>query len=196
MAQGLHELLGRLGETVRQGDRVLELGCGEGEMTGEIAARCAHVLALDDDADALEHAREHNEGAHNVAWILADGESLDGVEDESVTVVLVPAALHRMRSARVVLRHVSEIGRVLMPGGWAAFALSTDPGAPAEQAPRQHNRRELFRALTGSGPASRPRETGVRLEALGAAAVEAGLTLEQIEGSGTSDTLVLARRLV
>lgn len=194
MAHGLHLLLGRLEVSIGEQHRVLELGCGEGAATGEIAARCAHVLALDDDAEALERARERNERWHNITWVLADGETLDGIEDASVDAAIAPTALHRLRSARDVLGHVAELGRVLAPGGWAAFALSTDPAAPTEEAPRQHSRRELFRALGGRGPAARPRETAVRLESLGAVATEAGLTLERIEGSGTPDTVVLARR--
>lgn len=194
MDHALPALLARAGETIRLGDRVLELGCGEGELTGDIAARCAHVLALDADAEALERAQTRNARAHNVTWVLGDGESLDGVEDADVDVALAPSVLHQLRSARDVLGHVAELGRVLAPGGWAAFALSTDPAAPAEDAPQEHSRRELFRALAGRGPAARPRETAVRLEALGAVAVEAGLTLERIEGSGTPDTFVLARK--
>ena len=194
MAHGLHLLLGRLDVAIEPGDRVLELGCGEGAATGEIAARCAHVLALEADAEALERAQQRNARWHNVTWVLADGETLDGVEDASVDAAVAPTALHRLRSARDVLGHVAELGRVLTPGGWAAVALSTDPAAPTEEAPRQHSRRELFRALGGRGPAARPRETAVRLEALGAVATEAGLILERIEGSGTPDTVALARK--
>ena len=193
MAHGLHLLLGRLDVSLEPEHRVLELGCGDGAATGEIAARCAHVLALDPDAEALERAQERNARWHNVTWILADGEGLDGIETASVDVALVPTMLHELRGARDVLGHVAELGRVLTRGGWAAFALSTDPGAPTEDAPRRHSRRELFRALGGRGPAARPRETAVRLEALGAVATEVGLILERIEGSGTADTAVLAR---
>ena len=195
MAHGLHLLLGRLDVSIADEDRVLELGCGEGAATGEIAARCAHVLALEADAEALEAAQERNARWHNITWILGDGETLEGIEDASVDFAVAPRALHHLRSARDVLGHVAEIGRVLVPGGYAAFALSPDPAAPTEEAERQHSRRELFRALGGRGPAARPRETAVRLEALGAVATEAGLVLERIEGSGTPDTVVLARRL-
>jgi ubiquinone/menaquinone biosynthesis C-methylase UbiE len=194
MPYDLHALLGRLDLTIRLDDRVLELGCGEGELTGDIAARSAHVVAMDSDASALAQARERHASVHNVTWALADGESLHGVEDASIDVALVPAALHRMTDARTVLGHVSELGRVLVPGGTAAFALSTDADAPTEDAPREHSRRELFRALAGRGPAARPRQTAVPLHALGAAAIEAGLELERIDGSGTPDTVVLARR--
>lgn len=194
MHHPLHALLGRLEVAFGPDDRVLELGCGEGELTGEIAARAEHVVALDADADALARAQERNEHVHNVSWMLADGETLDGVEDASIDVALVPSALHRLPDAKTVLGHVSELGRVLRPGGWAAFALSTDPAAPVEDVPREHSRRELFRALTGSGPAARPRATGVPLHALGAVGTAAGLELERIEGPGTAETVVFARR--
>ena len=194
MAHGLHMLLGRLDVAIAEGDHVLELGCGEGAATGEIAARCEHVIALEADAEALDRAQTRNARWHNITWALSDGETLAGIEDASIDAAVASTALHQLRSARDVLGHVAELGRVLAPGGWAAFALSTDPAAPTEEAPRQHSRRELFRALGGRGPAARPRETAVRLEALGAVATEAGLILDRIEGSGTPDTVVLARR--
>lgn len=40
-----------------RGSRVLELGCGEGRLTLGIAAEVDHVLAFDEDADAVEKAR-------------------------------------------------------------------------------------------------------------------------------------------
>lgn len=194
MPNDLHALLGRLDLTIRLDDRVLELGCGEGDLTGDIAARCAHVVAMDTDASALGRARERHPRLHNVTWALADGETLDGVQDASIDVALVPAALHELRDATTVLRHVAELGRVLVPGGVAAFALSTDPAAPADQAETGHSRRELFRALVGRGPIAEPPGAAVPLHALGAAAMEAGLELERIDGSGTPDTIVLARK--
>jgi ubiquinone/menaquinone biosynthesis C-methylase UbiE len=194
MPADLHNLLGRSGVTIRLDDRILELGCGEGDATVDLAARSAHVIAMDADAGALGQARERHPQLHNVTWALADGESLDGVEDASIDVALIPGALHEMGDAHTVLQHVAELGRVLRPGGTAVFALSTDATAQAEEARQEHSRRDLFRVLAGRGPAARPRQAAVRLHALGAAAVEAGLDLERIDGSGTADTVVLARR--
>ena len=39
------------------GQRVLELGCGDGRLTLPVAADAAHVLAFDPDAEAVERAR-------------------------------------------------------------------------------------------------------------------------------------------
>ena len=40
-----------------RGQRVLELGCGDGRLTVPVAAEAAHVLAFDPDAEAVERAR-------------------------------------------------------------------------------------------------------------------------------------------
>lgn len=39
------------------GQRVLELGCGDGRLTFPVAAEAAHVLAFDPNAEAVERAR-------------------------------------------------------------------------------------------------------------------------------------------
>jgi hypothetical protein len=85
---------------------------------------------------------------------------------------------------------------VLRPGGWAAFALSTDPTAepPPAPAPAGQSRRDMFRSLGGRTPAPPPRSAWVPLDALGATAVQGGLTLERIEGANTAQTLVLATK--
>jgi 2-polyprenyl-3-methyl-5-hydroxy-6-metoxy-1,4-benzoquinol methylase len=54
--EGAHvAALGRLARF--RGQRVLELGCGDGRLTVPIARDAAEVLAFDPDADAIERAR-------------------------------------------------------------------------------------------------------------------------------------------
>lgn len=169
---------------------VLDLGCGAGRLTRVLAARAGRVTAFDADPEALRRAQERNADATNVAWVLGDGESVDGVPGESVDVAIARGALRRIPSVKAQLGYVEELGRVLRPGGWAAFALSTDPqGYEARQ-----SRRGMLRALVGAEPeqGARRAATFVPLDALGATAAHAGLALERIEGAGTRDTLVLA----
>src|SRR5215213_1089085 len=40
-----------------RGQRVLEMGCGEGRLTRGIAADAAHVLAFDPDGESVANAR-------------------------------------------------------------------------------------------------------------------------------------------
>jgi SAM-dependent methyltransferase len=173
-------VLDELGVTVRQDDVILDLHAG---LVVDLAVRAAHVVVLDTDPEVLRRARELN----NVTPIKGDGRTLTGVEDESLDGAV--ADFRRFRSAKRILRYVEELGRTLKPGAWAAFALSTEP---APQPQRGASRRELFKILSGSAKPEGP--AFVPLDALGAAATAAGLTLEQIEGSGSTDTHVRATR--
>jgi SAM-dependent methyltransferase len=192
----LDTLLGVLGLTVAVQDRVVDVGCGIGRLTRVLAGRAAHVTALDVSPEMLAQAQELNPGLDNVEWVLGDGESLTGIEDGSVDAVVSHVVLQHIPSAKVQLGYVTEFARVLRPGGWAAFGLSTDPRV---HEPRQrHSRRGFLKALVGQEPGGQeePEWLGafVPLDALGATALQAGLELEQIEGANTQFTLVRARR--
>src|SRR5687767_5933709 len=194
-ARDLDTLLDTLELAVRLDDHVLALGCGVGRLTRVLAARAAHVTAVDVSPRMLDRARELNPQLNNVTWLLGDGETLDGLPDGTVDAVVSHVVLQHIPSAKVQLGYVTEIGRVLRPGGWAAFGLSTDPRV---HAPRAASRRDLFRALTGKQPGGQDQPewlgAAVPLDALGATALQAGLTLERIEGANTQFTLVRARR--
>ena len=191
----LDTLLGTLGISVRQDDHVLDLGCGIGRLTRVLAGRAAHVTAIDVSPRMLAKAAELNPQLTNVTWVLGDGDSLGGIADESLDGVVSHVVLQHIPSAKVQLGYVQEFGRVLKPGGWAAFGLSTDPRV---HEPRPASRRDLFRAMAGKRPAGtdEPEWLGaaVPLDALGASAHVAGLELEQIEGANTQFTLVRATR--
>ncbi len=49
----------------------LELGCSIGVFTGQLAARCEHVVAIDFSLRALQLAREHLRGVGNVDLLRA-----------------------------------------------------------------------------------------------------------------------------
>lgn len=196
----LDTLLSAVGVTVRQDDVVLDLGCGVGRLTRVLARRAAHVVALDVSPEMLRRAQELNVTLNNVTWLLGDGESLHGVEDASLDGAVSHVVFQHIPDAKVTLGYVAELGRVLKPGAWAAFGLSTDPRVhePAKPEKQGTSRRELLSTLTGRSPRgqSAPEWLGapVPLDALGAVATSAGLTLEQIEGAGTQFTLVRAVR--
>lgn len=62
-----------------RGARVLEMGCGEGRLTGGIAEQAAHVLAFDPDAEAVEKGRNALAAdlADRVSFLVASAEQLE-----------------------------------------------------------------------------------------------------------------------
>ena len=184
----LDALLGAVGARIGEGDRVLEIGCGVGRLTRAIAARCDAVIALDVSEEMLAQARERNPSLTGVEWVLGDGFSLAGVEDASVDGIVSHVVFQHIPDPAITLGYVREMGRVLRPGGWAAFQVSNDPSV--------HERPGLAVRLRSSlaGLLRRgPRGTGdpswlgsaVEIPALEMAAADGGLSVERVEYAGT-----------
>jgi ubiquinone/menaquinone biosynthesis C-methylase UbiE len=62
-----------------RGQRVIELGCGDGRLTVPVAADATHVLAFDPDADAVERARRSlpSDLTERVAYRVASGDAIE-----------------------------------------------------------------------------------------------------------------------
>ena len=95
----------------REGERILDLGCGTGHLTGQIAAAGANSVGLDRSRAMLETAREEHPGCQFVradARQFAFGRRFDAV--------LSNAALHWIEADEQddVL---SSVGAALSPGG-------------------------------------------------------------------------------
>jgi SAM-dependent methyltransferase len=193
----LSTILSRLGARIQPTDRVVEIGCGVGRLTRPIASAAQHVWALDVSAEMLERARSNNAHLSNVTWIQGDGTSLAGIDDASVDVCISHVVFQHIPDPAVTLSYVSEMGRVLVGGGWAAFQISNDPRVHRSGA-AQHVRGRLA-TLLGRSPRgqSDPAWLGsaVGLDELADAATAGGLTIEATDGAGTQFCLVLARRL-
>ena len=86
------------------------------------------------------------------------------------------------------------MGRVLRPGGWALFQLSTDPSVHVAGG----GVRERVAGLTGRGPRGReaPEWIGsaVEVEDLRTTADEAGLEIDKLLEAGSQYTTVYCRR--
>lgn len=109
-----HELIGKIDLT---GDeRVLDLGCGEGKVTAEIAARLpsGSVLGLDLSRDMIAFARTHLPPERYPNLRLIEGDMLDLSFDGEFDVVFSNATLHRVADHSRVF---SGIACALRPGG-------------------------------------------------------------------------------
>jgi hypothetical protein len=95
---------------------------------------------------------------------------------------------------QVTYGYAAEMGRILRPGGWAAFQVSNDPGIHrATQPLGARVRAALGRAPRGQ---TEPQWLGsaVDMDALRATTSGAGLEIKRVEGETTQFCLVLARR--
>ncbi|MFV2091693.1 MAG: trans-aconitate 2-methyltransferase, partial [Hyphomicrobiales bacterium] len=89
------------------GERILDLGCGDGTLAMKIAASGATVVGVDDSASMLEAAT-----AAGLETRQCSGENLDF--DTEFDAVFSNAALHWMTGAQAVSNGVF---RALRPGG-------------------------------------------------------------------------------
>jgi SAM-dependent methyltransferase len=171
-------LLDAVGERVDPTDAVLEIGCGVGRLTRGLAARAESVRAVDVSARMLELAREHNPELDNVDWILGDGATLEPIESASVDACVSHVVFQHIPDPAITLGYIVEIGRVLRPGGWAAFQISNDPNVHRRRPLRARLKLELM-ALAGRAPRgqedSRWRGSMVELDDLGAAAADGSM---------------------
>jgi len=195
-ARDLDRLLDALGARVQPGDTVVEVGCGVGRLARALAPRARQVIALDVSGEMLALAREHNPRLANVRWLHGDGTTLHPIADASADACLSHVVFQHLPDPAITLGYVREMGRVLRPGGWAAFQLSTDPAL--HRRPRRRPSHRL-RALVGRAPrgVADPAWVGaaVEMDALAATAASAGLRLERVVGAGTQFCAVLARRV-
>jgi SAM-dependent methyltransferase len=107
---------------VGPGDRVLDLGCGDGRHAYEAYKRGAHVMAADLDDTALKYVRDmfvniadagEAPSTASALAVRADALTLP-FPDNSFNRVIVAETLEHIHADRAVL---AEVSRVLAPGG-------------------------------------------------------------------------------
>lgn len=100
-------------------ERILDMGCGTGSLTGELTRRDASalVIGLDYAAAYVDYAAEHDTGRS--AFLVADGAGLPfsgSVFDRCVSQLVLHFVPHPDRA-------ISELRRVTRPGGLAAATV-------------------------------------------------------------------------
>jgi len=121
----LQTLLDILGLQIGSTDTVVEIGCGVGRLTRGIALRAARVIAIDVSEEMLSRAQENLEGRDNVELIHGDGTSLTPIGDSIADACVSHVVFQHLPRSSMVMGYVGEMGRVLRPGGWSGFQLST-----------------------------------------------------------------------
>ncbi len=113
--QGGHSYVWQFGESLlkllepRAGERILDVGCGTGQLTAEIARSGAEVVGLDSSAEMLDQAR------HNYpALTFVRGDATTFRFHQPFDAVFSNAALHWVKDQAAAAR---SIAAALRPGG-------------------------------------------------------------------------------
>ena len=106
----VHQLAGGVFEwlAAQPDERILDLGCGDGQLTQKIAAAGARVSGVDASAEMAASAR-----ARGVDAVVGSAEALPHA-DGAFDAVFSNAALHWVRNQDAMM---AEVHRVLRPGG-------------------------------------------------------------------------------
>ena len=99
----------------KPGDRVLDLGCGTGHLTAQLAERGVSVIGLDASPSMVAQARQN---FPKLKFVLADARELRF--DEPFDAVFSNAALHWMPDAS---RVIGQVAAALKPGGRFVFEM-------------------------------------------------------------------------
>ena len=106
-----------LAEVLGPGRRdVLDVGCGAGYLTNDLAARGHRVTGLDTSADALAVARGHD-ATHRVEYVVGDACALPFDDARFDAVCAMDLLEHVTAPDRVI----AEAARVVRPGGLVFF---------------------------------------------------------------------------
>lgn len=98
------------------GDRVLEVGCGRGHLTGRLADRGIDVIGIDANPRAAEVA-----GSDRIMTMRAESLEFDDATFDAVV------SIHSIEHLLQLNAAVAEMARVLKPGGQALYIYPAEP---------------------------------------------------------------------
>lgn len=97
---------------------VLEIGCGNGDRTVQIAARCKAIVAIDPNEDGIRRAQQEPAGT-NISYHVGSADRLP-FEDHSFDVVFFTLSLHHVPVAQMSTA-IDEALRVARSEGHLVF---------------------------------------------------------------------------
>ena len=134
-------LIARVAEMARleRGHRLLDLGCGPGQLALAFAPRVRQVVAMDPEPVMLELARQGAQAHANVEVVQGGSNDL-GAQPGRFQVVTIGRAFHWMDREKTLL----EFDRLIEPGGAVALFGEEHPDIPENSRIREYG--ELLQA--------------------------------------------------
>lgn len=164
------DLLGRVAAV--EVDRVVDLGCGPGNLTGLLRKRWpgAEVVGLDSSAEMI--ARAAQDGPTDVRFEVMD--LREWRAEEPVDVLVSNATLQWVPGHLELLPRLVE---QVAPGGWLAFQVPGNGASPSHTLLRELAGQERFRSYTRGVSGPRSHDAATYLQTL----MELGCTVDAWE---------------
>lgn len=107
----------------------IDVGCGDGLLACQLAARCAAVTGIDRNGPMVAAARERARGVPGASFVQADFLTYP-LDDASFDFACANTALHHMDFGAAL----EKMARILRPGGRLAVVGLAANGSPADWA--------------------------------------------------------------
>ncbi|KAL8946223.1 MAG: hypothetical protein Q9222_007356 [Ikaeria aurantiellina] len=111
----------------RSEDVILDLGCGDGQLTAQLKDDCASVTGIDSSANFITAAKKAHGSTPGLSWHVHDCRYLDrwvNFQEEAYTEVFSNAALHWILRDETTRHDVLQnVYKSLKPGGTFVFEM-------------------------------------------------------------------------
>ena len=143
------------------GDRVLEMGCGEGFEARFLAERGFIVTAVDISPTVVEKCRRELEGEDlNIDCRLGDITRLDFLPSATFALVVAIGSYHMLHDPEDRRRCLAEARRLLLPGGFLFLQNGLDLKQAEVFFPEERREIVAFRKIRQGKTVTRALETG------------------------------------
>lgn len=103
------------------GKRILDIGCGDGQLTAELAKCGARITAIDPSREMIQTCKENYGGIKNIEFRLGKAQSLDAHNGKGFDAVLITLVLVHIKKRKELARIFREAARVLKRNGTLIF---------------------------------------------------------------------------
>lgn len=102
---------------VKDGDQVLDLGCGNGRLLVVLTDKNINYLGLDNCSTLIQSAQAKWGGQNNVKFAKQSLLDLSNIATNSYDAVFLIAVLHHLPGRKLRRQVLQEVKRILKPGG-------------------------------------------------------------------------------
>ncbi len=113
----------------KAGEKILDLGCGQGELCRELAEKGAQVVGIDSSKKLIDIAKKRS-ARFNIHYLVSDAGKMEGIQDDTFDAACSVLAIQNMENLEAVAK---ETARVVKRGGRLVWILNH----PCFRIPRQ-----------------------------------------------------------